>query len=97
MLYSESPCLSKCFGFMYICISILDHSMTSSRTDFADAIYSSKVAQIRVGNDEFSLHVTHLGVGAELEIPISYYDALGTVLLIFIFTLLALDVIRIKS
>lgn len=37
-----------------------------------------QVAQIRISN-RYPLNVIHLAVGAEREIPIRYYDALGTI------------------
>lgn len=64
--------------FLNFDICILDTLVRSFKI-FADAIYYCQVAQIRIGNKEFPLNVIHLAVGAELGIPLSYYDSLGII------------------
>ncbi|KAK0591220.1 hypothetical protein LWI29_037217 [Acer saccharum] len=54
------------------CIQAKDRS--TGRIEIASCVRVAEVAQIRIRNKEFP---TLLAVGAELEIPISYYDALG--------------------
>ncbi|KAJ4729295.1 nuclear pore complex protein [Melia azedarach] len=58
------------------CIQAKDR--TTGRTEIASCVMVAEVAQIRIGNKEFPLNVIHLAVGAELGIPLSYYDSLGT-------------------
>lgn len=41
-------------------------------------VHFDQVAQIRITNKEFPFHVINLAVGADLKLPISYYDALGS-------------------
>ncbi|KAK9225059.1 hypothetical protein WN943_010100 [Citrus x changshan-huyou] len=57
------------------CIQAKDRS--SGRIEIASCVRVAEVAQIRISN-RYPLNVIHLAVGAECEIPISYYDALGT-------------------
>lgn len=40
----------------------------------------NQVAQVRFANKEFPFHVVNLALGAEIELPIGYFDALGTLL-----------------
>ncbi|KAI9197959.1 hypothetical protein LWI28_007429 [Acer negundo] len=54
------------------CIQAKDRS--TGRIEIASCVRVAEVAQIRIRNKEIP---TLLAVGAELEIPISYYDALG--------------------
>ena len=42
------------------------------------SLHFDQVAQIRITNKEFPFHVIKLPVGADLELAISYYDALGS-------------------
>jgi hypothetical protein len=42
------------------------------------SVHFDQVAQIRITNKEFPFHVINLAVGADLKLPISYCDALGT-------------------
>jgi hypothetical protein len=42
------------------------------------SLHFDQVAQIRITNKEFPFHVINLPVGADLELAISYYDALGS-------------------
>jgi len=41
-----------------------------------DTVFLIQVAQIRIRR-KLSLHVINLAVGAELELPINYFDSLG--------------------
>lgn len=45
-------------------------------------LYSGQVAQIRITSKEFPFHVIHVAIGTELDLPISYFDALGTYLFV---------------
>lgn len=53
-------------------------SYRSFKINYVGAMHYCQVAQIRISN-RYTLNVIHLAVGAEREIPISYYDALGTI------------------
>lgn len=53
-------------------------SCRSFKINYVGAMHYCQVAQIRISN-RYTLNVIHLAVGAEREIPISYYDALGTI------------------
>ncbi|KAF5204727.1 Nuclear pore membrane glycoprotein [Thalictrum thalictroides] len=57
------------------CIQALDR--TSGRIEIASCVRVAEVAQIRVITRESSLHIVDLAVGAEHELVIKYYDALG--------------------
>ncbi|KAF9590251.1 hypothetical protein IFM89_032029 [Coptis chinensis] len=57
---------------------ILAKDRATGRTEIASCIRVAKVAQIRVSSNEFRLHVVDLAVGAEHELVVQFYDALGT-------------------
>ncbi|KAK8631457.1 hypothetical protein V6N13_028245 [Hibiscus sabdariffa] len=57
------------------CIEAKDR--ISGRTEIASCVRVAEVEQIRITNKEFPVHAIDLAVGAEIELPISYYDALG--------------------
>ncbi|KAE8021482.1 hypothetical protein FH972_007367 [Carpinus fangiana] len=57
------------------CIQAKDR--TTGRIEIASCVRVVEVAQIRITNKEFPFHVINLPVGADLELAISYYDALG--------------------
>jgi hypothetical protein len=42
------------------------------------SLHFDQVAQIRITKREFPFHVINLAVGADLKLPISCYDALGS-------------------
>lgn len=42
------------------------------------SVHFDQVAQIRITNKEFPFHVINLAVGADLKLPISYSDTLGS-------------------
>ena len=50
---------------------------TALWTDNLCNFYLCQVAQIRIRNKEFPFHVIYMAVGAELDLPLSYFDALG--------------------
>lgn len=58
-------------------------------------IRCNQVAQIRIRNKEFPLHVIYLALGAEIEISVGYYDSLGNDILLFIADLFWLHVAHI--
>jgi len=47
------------------------------------SVHFDQVAQIRITNKEFPFHVINLAVGADLKLPISYSDTLGSKVLAF--------------
>ncbi|KAJ9135376.1 hypothetical protein P3X46_032567 [Hevea brasiliensis] len=57
------------------CIQAKDR--TTGRIEIASCVRVAEVAQIRITSKEFPFHVTHVAIGAELDLPISYFDALG--------------------
>ncbi|KAI6671315.1 hypothetical protein NL676_006200 [Syzygium grande] len=57
------------------CIQAKDH--LTGRIEIASCIRVSEVAQVRFANKEFPFHVVNLALGAEIDLPISYFDALG--------------------
>ncbi|XP_010528227.1 PREDICTED: nuclear pore complex protein GP210 [Tarenaya hassleriana] len=58
------------------CIQAKDR--TSGRTEIAACVKVAEVTQIRMKREENPLHEVDLAVGGELELPVSYYDALGS-------------------
>lgn len=42
------------------------------------SLHFGQVAQIRITNKELPFHLINLAVGAEIKLPISYCDALGS-------------------
>lgn len=56
-----------------VCIQAKDRS--TGRTEVASCVKVTEVAQIRIVTDEFPVHA--LPVGAQLDLPIKYHDALG--------------------
>ncbi|PKI75128.1 hypothetical protein CRG98_004463, partial [Punica granatum] len=57
------------------CIQAKDR--TTGRTEIASCVRVTEVAQIRISNTGFSFPVVYLALGAELELPITFYDVLG--------------------
>ncbi|KAK9004035.1 hypothetical protein V6N11_001853 [Hibiscus sabdariffa] len=57
------------------CIQAKDR--ISGRTEIASCVRVAEVEQIRITSKEFPVRVIDLAVGAEIELPISHYDALG--------------------
>ncbi|KAJ7974628.1 Nuclear pore complex protein [Quillaja saponaria] len=57
------------------CIQAKDR--TTGRTSIASCVMVAEVAQIRITSKEYPVHVIDLAVGAELNLPTSYLDALG--------------------
>ncbi|KAF7801531.1 nuclear pore complex protein GP210 isoform X1 [Senna tora] len=57
------------------CIQAKDH--TTGRTEIASCVKVEEVAQIRITSKDVSLRAIDLAVGAELDLPTSYYDVLG--------------------
>ena len=45
--------------------------------------------QIRIKNKEFPIHAIDLAVGAEIELAISYFDALGKIVIMLLNYLLS--------
>ncbi|KAK8586935.1 hypothetical protein V6N12_021454 [Hibiscus sabdariffa] len=56
---------------------ILAKDRITGRAEIASCVRVAEVEQIRISNKEFPFHAIDLAVGAEIELPISYYDALG--------------------
>lgn len=50
---------------------------TTGRSEIAFCVRVAEVEQIRVSNNEFSIRVVDIAVGAELKLPITYCDVLG--------------------
>ncbi|XP_015576193.2 nuclear pore complex protein GP210 isoform X1 [Ricinus communis] len=50
---------------------------TTGRVEIASCVRVAEVAQIRITNKEFPFHVIHVAVNTELDLSISYFDALG--------------------
>lgn len=42
------------------------------------SVHFDQVAQIRITNKEYPFHVIDLAVGADIKLPISYCDNLGS-------------------
>ncbi|OMO69335.1 Bacterial Ig-like, group 2 [Corchorus olitorius] len=57
------------------CIQAKDRH--TGRTEIASCVRVAEVEQIRITNKEFPIHAIDLAVGAEIELSISYFDALG--------------------
>ncbi|CAI0454950.1 unnamed protein product [Linum tenue] len=57
------------------CIQAKDR--ITGKTDIACCIRVAEVAQIRITNEEFQYRAIYLPVGAELDLPVTYFDALG--------------------
>ncbi|KAG8634965.1 hypothetical protein MANES_17G112100v8 [Manihot esculenta] len=57
------------------CIQAKDR--TTGRIEIASCVRVAEVAQIRITSKEFPFHVIHVAIGTELDLPISYFDALG--------------------
>ncbi|XP_030530756.1 nuclear pore complex protein GP210 isoform X1 [Rhodamnia argentea] len=57
------------------CIQAKDH--LTGRIEIASCIRVNEVAQVRFANKEFPFHVVNLALGAEIELPIGSFDALG--------------------
>ncbi|KAF9666359.1 hypothetical protein SADUNF_Sadunf16G0221300 [Salix dunnii] len=57
------------------CIQAKDR--TTGRTEIASCVRVAEVAQIRIMNRDPPFHVIYLAVGANLDLPISYFDASG--------------------
>ncbi|XVF14043.1 hypothetical protein REPUB_Repub09cG0022600 [Reevesia pubescens] len=57
------------------CIQAKDR--ITGRTEIASCVRVAEVEQIRITNKKFPIHAIDLAVGAEIELPISYFDALG--------------------
>ncbi|CAK7328122.1 unnamed protein product [Dovyalis caffra] len=57
------------------CIQAKDR--TTGRTEIASCVRVAEVAQIRIMNRDPPFHVIYLAVGADLDLPISYFDASG--------------------
>ncbi|XP_007031576.2 PREDICTED: nuclear pore complex protein GP210 [Theobroma cacao] len=57
------------------CIQAKDR--ITGRTEIASCVRVAEVEQIRITNKEFLVHAIDLAVGAETELSISYFDALG--------------------
>ncbi|XP_061357530.1 nuclear pore complex protein GP210 isoform X2 [Gastrolobium bilobum] len=57
------------------CIQAKD--CTTRRTEIASCVRVAEVSQIRIASKEVLLNVVDLAVGAELDLPTSFYDALG--------------------
>ncbi|XP_022740408.1 nuclear pore complex protein GP210 isoform X2 [Durio zibethinus] len=57
------------------CIQAKDR--ITGRTEIASCVRVAEVEQIRITNKEFPIHAIDLAVGAEIELSISYFDALG--------------------
>ncbi|XVF57995.1 hypothetical protein PTKIN_Ptkin07bG0027000 [Pterospermum kingtungense] len=57
------------------CIQAKDR--ISGRTEIASCVRVAEVEQIRIANKEFPVRAIDIAVGAEIELPISYFDALG--------------------
>uniref|UniRef100_A0A2P2KNT8 Uncharacterized protein MANES_17G112100 n=1 Tax=Rhizophora mucronata TaxID=61149 RepID=A0A2P2KNT8_RHIMU len=57
------------------CIQAKDR--TTGKMEIASCVRVAEVAQIRITNKEFPLRVIYLPISAELDLPISYFDALG--------------------
>ncbi|XWS40691.1 hypothetical protein CRYUN_Cryun17cG0017400 [Craigia yunnanensis] len=57
------------------CIKAKDR--ITGRTEIASCVRVAEVEQIRITNKEFPIHAIDLAVGAEIELSISYFDALG--------------------
>ncbi|GAV68566.1 RRM_1 domain-containing protein/Big_2 domain-containing protein [Cephalotus follicularis] len=57
------------------CIQAKDRS--TGRIEIASCVRVAEVAQIRIIDKDFPLHIIDLAVGAELDIPICYRDSLG--------------------
>ncbi|XP_050223905.1 nuclear pore complex protein GP210 [Mercurialis annua] len=50
---------------------------TTGRIEIASCVRVAEVAQIRITNKEFPYQAIHVAVGAEFDLPISYFDVLG--------------------
>lgn len=57
------------------CIQAKDH--LTGRIEIASCIRVTEVAQVRFANKEFPFRLVNLALGAEIELPISYFDVLG--------------------
>lgn len=57
------------------CIQAKDR--TTGRTEIASCVKVAEVAQIRIMNRDPPFHVIYLAIGANLDLPISYFDASG--------------------
>ncbi|KAH1248383.1 Nuclear pore complex protein [Glycine max] len=57
------------------CIQAKDR--TTGRTEIASCVKVAEVTQIRIASKEVLLNIINLAVGAELDLPTSFYDALG--------------------
>ncbi|KAJ4827574.1 hypothetical protein Tsubulata_004795 [Turnera subulata] len=57
------------------CIQAKDR--TTGRIEIATCVKVAEVVQLRVSNKELPNHVIYVAVGAELDLPISFFDALG--------------------
>ncbi|KAK4272113.1 hypothetical protein QN277_020709 [Acacia crassicarpa] len=74
-IYIEGDRIKTTASNNLACIQAKDR--TTGRTEIASCVKVAEVAQIRTTSKEVSHRVVDLAVGAELEIPTSYYDALG--------------------
>ncbi|RYR07176.1 hypothetical protein Ahy_B05g074493 isoform E [Arachis hypogaea] len=57
------------------CIQAKDRN--TGRTEIASCVKVAEVSQIRIANKEVLLSVVNLAVGAEFDLPTSFYDYLG--------------------
>ncbi|WCJ21095.1 Nuclear pore complex protein GP210 [Euphorbia peplus] len=57
------------------CIQAKDR--TTGRIEIASCVRVAEVGQLRITSKEFPSHVIHVAIGSELDLPISYFDALG--------------------
>ncbi|XP_029128898.1 nuclear pore complex protein GP210 isoform X2 [Cajanus cajan] len=57
------------------CIQAKDR--TTGRTEIASCVKVAEVTQIRIASKEALLNVINLAVGAELDLPTKFYDAIG--------------------
>ncbi|CAN1272932.1 Nuclear pore complex protein GP210 [Linum perenne] len=57
------------------CIQAKDR--ITGKTEIACCIRVAEVAQVRMTNKEFPFHAIYLSVGAELDLPVTYFDTLG--------------------
>ncbi|MED6133436.1 hypothetical protein PIB30_028200 [Stylosanthes scabra] len=57
------------------CIQAKDRN--TGRTEIASCVKVAEVSQIRIANKEVLLSVLDLAVGAEFDLPTSFYDSLG--------------------
>lgn len=71
--------------FIYLCIGITSgccilHDLhILGLCSLGKFLYYDQVAQIRITSKEVPLRVIDLAVGAEIDLPTSYFDALGLI------------------